>query len=181
MPGDQAQKLCPDIALVRVLERRGKADLTKYRKACTEVMQSLSHFSDCLERASVDEAFIDVTSVVEQRMKDMPFLSLKPEMLENTRVVGWESLDDQVCGDVGWESLDDQVCGDEEGEEVEAEGRNGMGDIDINEAGSAEVSSSSEQLAADAMPRLGSMPVCLFVCPYFLFVDDVCPSLPQSA
>jgi DNA polymerase eta len=132
MSGDEAQTLCPDISLIRVLERRGKADLTKYRKASTEVMQSISHFSDCLERASIDEAFIDVTSAVEKRMKDMPFLSLKPEVLENTHVVGWELSDDQICVE-------------------ETEDNEDMDHVDINGA----QLSSSEKLAGDQMPQPG--------------------------
>lgn len=126
MSGDEAQKLCPDMTFARVVERRGKADLTKYRKASTEVMQALSHFSDCLERASIDEAFIDVTSMVEQRMKKIPFSALKPEMLNRTHIVGWDQSE-RSCVD----SAEDT---EEQDDGVVIEGTyEAYGDGDVNE------------------------------------------------
>ena len=38
MRGDEAQKACPDIELVQVPVARGKADLTLYREAGSEVI-----------------------------------------------------------------------------------------------------------------------------------------------
>ena len=66
MRGDEAKMKCPDIHLVQVPVLRGKANLTHYRRAGAEVMEVLSKFSDCCERASVDEAYIDLTETVKK-------------------------------------------------------------------------------------------------------------------
>ena len=66
MRGDEAKAKCPQIVLCRVPELRGKADLTRYRDACAEVMQVLQNFADICERASVDEAYLDLTDKVER-------------------------------------------------------------------------------------------------------------------
>ncbi|CAL8122536.1 unnamed protein product [Orchesella dallaii] len=71
MRGDDAQAACPEIKLVRVPETRGKADLTKYRDAGREVIQVLTEFSSCVERASIDEAYIDLTEAVENRLSEI--------------------------------------------------------------------------------------------------------------
>ena len=70
MRGDDAMQKCPDIKLVRVPEERGKADLTKYRDAGREVIEVLLSFGAIVERASVDEAYIDITSLVDTRASD---------------------------------------------------------------------------------------------------------------
>lgn len=64
MRGDQAKQKCPDIRLVQVPESRGKADLTQFRDAGAEVMEVLAEFTDCLERASIDEAYMDLTNAI---------------------------------------------------------------------------------------------------------------------
>ena len=64
MRGDEAKEKCPDITLVRVPEARGKANLTHYREAGAEVIAVLSRFCDNCERASVDEAYLDLTQQV---------------------------------------------------------------------------------------------------------------------
>ena len=66
MRGDEAKEKCPDIILARVPELRGKADLTRYRDACAEVMDILQTFTDVCERASVDEAYLDLTARIEK-------------------------------------------------------------------------------------------------------------------
>ena len=66
MRGDEAKRKCPDIQLVQVPVSRGKANLTHYRQAGAEVMEVLSKFSDCCERASIDEAYIDLTESVKK-------------------------------------------------------------------------------------------------------------------
>ncbi|XP_015373333.1 PREDICTED: DNA polymerase eta-like isoform X2 [Diuraphis noxia] len=64
MRGDDAVKACPDLNLVRVKELHGKADLSKYRTASQKVFEVLSEFSSCVQRASIDEAYVDLTNVV---------------------------------------------------------------------------------------------------------------------
>ena len=43
--GDEAKQKCPDIIIFNVPEKRGKADLTKYRLAGAEVSHCISHTS----------------------------------------------------------------------------------------------------------------------------------------
>ena len=64
MRGDEAKEKCPEIILVRVPEARGKANLTLYREAGAEVIAVLSRFCESCERASVDEAYLDLTENV---------------------------------------------------------------------------------------------------------------------
>lgn len=68
MRGDQAKEACPDIELVKVPNIREKADLSKYREAGKEVAEVLQSFTTLLERASVDEAYLDITEKVQQRL-----------------------------------------------------------------------------------------------------------------
>jgi len=56
-----------------------------------EVAEVFSSFSDCVLRASVDEAFIDLTSLVDQRIKDGT-VNLSHDKLRSTFVVGYSSL-----------------------------------------------------------------------------------------
>ncbi|VDN97362.1 unnamed protein product [Rodentolepis nana] len=63
--GDMAKKICPDIVLLQVPTKRGKADLTKYREASAEVIKSISKFTSKIERASIDEAYIDATDLLD--------------------------------------------------------------------------------------------------------------------
>ena len=88
MRGDDAKEKCPDIVLVRVPEVRGKADLTKYRDAGKEVIQVFLQFGAIVERASIDEAYIDLTELVNARMTEMKRIESKD--LPNTFVVGHE-------------------------------------------------------------------------------------------
>ena len=87
MRGDEAKKKCPDIELVHVPCLRGKADLTKYRDAGREVVDVLCQFSDCVQKASVDEAYIDITNTVDNRMKHLS--EIQPSQLASTFVVGF--------------------------------------------------------------------------------------------
>ncbi|XP_035212812.1 DNA polymerase eta-like [Stegodyphus dumicola] len=91
LKGDEAQEKCPDIHLFRVPEVRGKADLTKYREAGAKVIDVLCEFSDCVERASIDEAYLDLTSIIQKKMQEAA--PVTPDQLPNTFVVGWENED----------------------------------------------------------------------------------------
>ena len=64
MRGDDAKEKCPDVNIVYVKETRGKADLSVYREAGAEVIKVLSTFSESLERASIDEAYVDLSEAV---------------------------------------------------------------------------------------------------------------------
>ncbi|KAK4303638.1 hypothetical protein Pmani_024362 [Petrolisthes manimaculis] len=71
MRGDEARAKCPNIHLIVVPVSRGKADLTKYREAGKEVLQVLSEFTDRIERASIDEAYLDLSEVVREKLGRM--------------------------------------------------------------------------------------------------------------
>ena len=86
--GNEARRLCPDIRLVKVPEKRGKADLTCYREAGAEVISILARFADLVERASIDEAFLDITERVAQRLCELGQARVTPEMLPATHVAG---------------------------------------------------------------------------------------------
>ncbi|RUS78734.1 hypothetical protein EGW08_013485, partial [Elysia chlorotica] len=90
MRGDDAKLKCPDIHLARVPETRGKADLTRYREAGAEVIAVFSKFCSCVERASVDEAYLDLTVEVSQRLKAMGDSDVLPEQISNTFVEGYD-------------------------------------------------------------------------------------------
>ena len=86
MSGEEALAKCPLLHLFRVPEKRGKADLTRYRDVCARVIQVLSRYCSCVERASVDEAFLDVSAEVDT-MKSIPTSS----NLNSTWVAGFEA------------------------------------------------------------------------------------------
>ena len=53
------------------------------------MIEVLSQFSECVERASVDEAYIDLTMEVEKRMSALSQDRVSRDMLPNTHVVGF--------------------------------------------------------------------------------------------
>ncbi|KAI1295621.1 DNA polymerase eta [Halotydeus destructor] len=63
---DEAKIKCPEIHFFQVPEQRGKANLTKYRDASAEVFAVICDISKkiVVERASIDEAFLDLTDYV---------------------------------------------------------------------------------------------------------------------
>ncbi|XP_066153822.1 DNA polymerase eta isoform X2 [Euwallacea fornicatus] len=98
MRGDDAKAHCPEIVLVQVPEVRGKAELSKYRDAGKRVVEVLQTFSANLQRASVDEAYMDITAMVEQRIQaGLDIVSV--DKLQNTYVVGSTIVDfvQNVC------------------------------------------------------------------------------------
>ncbi|NWU99312.1 POLH polymerase, partial [Upupa epops] len=87
MWASEARALCPELALARVPQARGKADLTRYREASAEVMQVLSRFA-AIERASIDEAFLDLTGSARERLRALRGRPLEAELLPTTFVQG---------------------------------------------------------------------------------------------
>ena len=65
MRGAEAREKCPEIELVTVPVVREKANLSKYRKAGREVITVLLESGATVERASIDEAYLDLTKLVE--------------------------------------------------------------------------------------------------------------------
>ncbi|XP_004473132.1 DNA polymerase eta isoform X2 [Dasypus novemcinctus] len=87
MWADDAKKLCPDLLLTQVLESRGKANLTKYREASVEVMEVMSQFA-VIERASIDEAYVDLTSAVQERLQKLQGQPISADLLPSTYIEG---------------------------------------------------------------------------------------------
>ncbi|KAM7355229.1 DNA polymerase eta [Cochliomyia hominivorax] len=98
MRGDEAKEQCPDIQLVKVPNIREKADLSKYREAGKEVANVLQRFTPLLERASVDEAYLDITEAVNKRLQEMNdgIFILQPQELVNTYAVGFPTIGEFV-------------------------------------------------------------------------------------
>ncbi|CAH8484194.1 unnamed protein product [Heterobilharzia americana] len=81
MFGDIIRAQYPDIIMFKVPEKRGKAELTKYRVAGSEVIHCISEFTKDIERASIDEAYVDLTDIVDSTlMEDENLSSLKPNL-----------------------------------------------------------------------------------------------------
>ncbi|XP_048865626.1 DNA polymerase eta [Brienomyrus brachyistius] len=88
MWADDAKKLCPDLQVARVRESHGKADLTHYREASVEVIEVMSRYA-VIERASIDEAYVDLTAAVQQRLRDTRDWRVEPDQLKTTYVQGF--------------------------------------------------------------------------------------------
>ncbi|XP_032072701.1 DNA polymerase eta [Thamnophis elegans] len=105
-----AKKLCPDLELARVPEARGKADLTRYREASIEVMEVMSRFA-VIERASIDEAYLDLTQAIQERLKKMEGQPISAEQLGTTYIQGFpNSLEEEENTDNKEEIRQRGVC-----------------------------------------------------------------------
>ncbi|XP_058518499.1 DNA polymerase eta isoform X3 [Ochotona princeps] len=87
MWADDAKKLCPDLLLAQVIETRGKANLTKYREASVQVMGIMSRFA-VIERASIDEAYVDLTEAVQERLRELQGQPVSADLLPTTYIEG---------------------------------------------------------------------------------------------
>lgn len=60
-----------------------------------EVIEVMSRFA-VIERASIDEAYMDLTAAVQQRLKNMTDNQIEPHLLRATCIQGYpESLSEQ--------------------------------------------------------------------------------------
>lgn len=91
MRGDEAKEQCPDIELVKVPNIREKADLSKYRNAGKQVATVLQTFTPLLTRASVDEAYLDLTEQVQNRLMEMNKVSFN-EFWPKIKRIKWKCL-----------------------------------------------------------------------------------------
>lgn len=85
MRGDEARKICRDLECIRVPVVRGKADLSKYRNAGKQVAAVLQTFTPLMTRASVDEAYLDLTDGVNNRLSDMNNVSFTRDISRENR------------------------------------------------------------------------------------------------
>lgn len=76
--GDEARKLCPDLQLVQVPTKHGKADLTIYRDAGRKVLEILGRADVRVERASIDECYLDLTAAASRRVEQSGDGTLTP-------------------------------------------------------------------------------------------------------
>ncbi|XP_061254247.1 DNA polymerase eta isoform X1 [Bos javanicus] len=88
MWADDAKKLCPDLLLAQIRELHGKANLTKYRDASMEVMEVMSRFA-VMERGSIDEAYLDLTSAVQERLQKLQNQPISADLLPTTCIEGF--------------------------------------------------------------------------------------------
>ena len=100
MRGEQAKSMCPEIHIFSVTESRGKADLNKYRDASAEVFDVISEFAKeytiKLEKASIDEAYLDLTDELDKREPIIPSFDELGEnchlQLEEAQLENWLEL-----------------------------------------------------------------------------------------
>lgn len=88
MRGDDAKQKCPEINLVQVPENRGKADLTQFREAGAEVMSVLAEFTDSLERASIDEAYMDLSKSVYYYLEKYSIEDIALQTFKSSHLIG---------------------------------------------------------------------------------------------
>lgn len=62
--------------------------LCSYREASVEVIDVMSRFA-VIERASIDEAYMDLTAAVQQRLKNMTDKQIDPHLLRTTHIQGY--------------------------------------------------------------------------------------------
>ncbi|KAM9394706.1 DNA polymerase eta isoform 2-T5 [Salvelinus alpinus] len=69
-----------------------------YREASVQVFEVMSRFA-VLERASIDEAYMDLTAAVQQRLKSMTDQQVDPQLLKTSHVQGYPlaPLDQEVA------------------------------------------------------------------------------------
>lgn len=70
--------------------KHSKCCFRRYRNAGREVVAVLCKFSSCVEKASIDEAYIDLTDAISARNQRVTSAKLK-----NTFVVGYDSENGQ--------------------------------------------------------------------------------------
>ena len=81
-----------DCPLIPSLHSVNLSFVARYREAGAEVIDVLCRFCKCVERASIDEAYLDVTEEVNQRMSSAV---IDPCLLPHTHVVGYENKEQQ--------------------------------------------------------------------------------------
>ncbi|KAG5683821.1 hypothetical protein PVAND_013085 [Polypedilum vanderplanki] len=90
----EAKAVCSSLVCVKVPSKYNKADISKYKEAGKRVADVFEKFTKNLERASIDEAYLDITENVAARMLEMrqKKFSLQPHHLFNTYAVGYDNI-----------------------------------------------------------------------------------------
>ncbi|XP_043541514.1 DNA polymerase eta-like [Chiloscyllium plagiosum] len=99
MRGQEAKKKCPQLQLARIPEAHGKADLSKYREASVQVLSVLSRFA-VIERASIDEVFVDLTAAARDRACKLEGQRIDHGLLPTTFIQGFpQHAQAEQCGE----------------------------------------------------------------------------------
>lgn len=110
---EEAKEICPDLQVVSSPVAHGKCDNTKYRLAGQEVIQVLKNHCEIVERASVDEAYLDITKLVEARIESSHSSKDLKTSLINTFVVGYcDPSNDETQRSQGIEKWLEEVMDD---------------------------------------------------------------------
>ena len=96
MRGDEAKSLCPDFHAFFVNEKRGKADISKYREASLKIFEIILSHCQNVEKASIDEAYIDLTDKVLELIRSKSIEKVDAEDLKDSFVVGSYTLDNNT-------------------------------------------------------------------------------------
>ncbi|KAH8055657.1 hypothetical protein JL722_7999 [Aureococcus anophagefferens] len=82
MQAAQARKACPRLITVQVPTEHGKANMSIYKEAGQRVCDILATFADRVEKKSVDEVAVDVTSAARKLLETTPFDDILREALQ---------------------------------------------------------------------------------------------------
>lgn len=91
MRAHEARRVCRRLQLVQVPTRFGKPDLTMYREAGAKVMGVLQRRAAICEKASIDEAYVDITQEAERLRAKTVSAALVAALLDlaqGTRIAG---------------------------------------------------------------------------------------------
>ena len=91
----EAFALCQELVVMQVPTAHGKADLTMYREAGAAVLEVLKRGADTTERASIDEAYFDLTKAAASALRTRSWSELL-EMAGGTNIAGVETLPESV-------------------------------------------------------------------------------------
>ncbi|CAJ0597287.1 unnamed protein product [Cylicocyclus nassatus] len=87
----QARAVCPDlnVCFASQGEHLGKADMQKYRDASAEIFDVFNNFDEriVVERVSVDEAFLDMTELVDQTIVEIGVAQLLQDLTSNLSTI----------------------------------------------------------------------------------------------
>lgn len=69
MTAHEAKKIYPEVKIFQIEERYGKAYLRLYREGSDAVHNTFMKFTDFIERASIDESYLDITDLAVKRLE----------------------------------------------------------------------------------------------------------------
>jgi DNA polymerase eta len=98
MRGAEAKKACAELILIQVPTSHGKADLTIYRDASAQIIAVLAkrYSSIIIERASIDEVYLDLSKESEKLLQNSTDEMLKSYIAflpQSTRIAGEDNVE----------------------------------------------------------------------------------------